>query len=59
MKSSTDDAEKKSLINELDKILEKMYEFAEKKNAKFYIVYLPEIGRYKNDNIKIENFNNI
>lgn len=57
--ASTDDAEKKILINELDKILEKMYEFAEKKNAKFYIIYLPEIGRYKNDNIKIENFNNI
>ena len=57
--ASTDDAEKKFLINELDKILEKMYAFAEKKNAKFYIVYLPEIGRYKNDNIEIENFNNI
>ena len=29
-----------------------------RKNANFYIVYLPDIGRYKNNNIKIENFNN-
>jgi hypothetical protein len=56
--ASTDDAEKKFLIKKLGMITNKMFRFAEKKNAKLYIVYLPDIGRYKNDNINIKNFNN-